>query len=94
MKATDFIKEAAIGTNPKRPAREGSRPDRGHDPEARYTPAPAKPPRSPNGFNKQGTGLGNKLAQQTRDELAKKKQPGVAEGYADQVKKVFKDKYY
>ena len=40
-----------------------------------YTPAPAKPFRNPPGFNKQGTGVGNKLAQQTRAELAKKKQP-------------------
>ena len=44
-----------------------------------YTPSPAKPFRNPKGFNKQGTGWGNKLAQQTRDELAKKKQSGVAE---------------
>ena len=34
-----------------------------------YTPAPAKPFRNPPGFNKQGTGVGNKLAQQTRAEL-------------------------
>ena len=34
-----------------------------------YTPAPVKKPRSPNGFNKQGTGWGNKLAQLTRAEL-------------------------
>ena len=55
-----------------------------------YTPSPAKPFRNPPGFNKQGTGLGNKLAQQTRDELAKKKQQGVAEGHADQQRKIFK----
>jgi hypothetical protein len=35
-----------------------------------YTPSPAKPFRNPPGFNKQGTGVGNRLAQQTRDELA------------------------
>ena len=34
-----------------------------------YTPSPAKPFRNPPGFNKQGTGVGNKLAQQTRAEL-------------------------
>lgn len=39
-----------------------------------YTPSPAKPPRSPRGFNKQGTGWGNKLAQQHRDAEEKKKQ--------------------
>ena len=39
-----------------------------------YTPSPAKPFRNPPGFNKQGTGVGNKLAQQTRAELAKKKE--------------------
>ena len=55
-----------------------------------YTPAPAKPFRNPPGFNKQGTGIGNKLAQQTRAELAKKKEQGVAEGHADQQRKVFK----
>ena len=44
------------------------------DPNAPYTPSPAKPFRNPPGFNKQGTGVGNKLAQQTRAELAKKKQ--------------------
>ena len=53
--------------------------------EEAYTPAPVKPPRSPRGFNKQGTGWGNKLAQQTRDELAKKKQ-GVAEEFKGNVK--------
>lgn len=30
------IAEAALGTNPKRPARPGSRPDRGHEPQKRY----------------------------------------------------------
>ena len=35
-----------------------------------YTPSPAKPFRNPRGFNKQGTGIGNRLAQQTRAELA------------------------
>jgi hypothetical protein len=35
-----------------------------------YTPSPAKPFRNPKGFNKQGTGIGNRLAQQTRAELA------------------------
>jgi len=55
-----------------------------------YTPSPAKPFRNPPGFNKQGTGVGNRLAQQTRAELAKKKQPGVAEGHADQQRKIFK----
>ena len=34
-----------------------------------YTPSPAKPFRNPPGFNKQGTGVGNKLAQQNRAEL-------------------------
>jgi hypothetical protein len=38
--------------------------------EEAYTPSPAKPFRSPRGFNKQGTGLGNKLAQLSRAELA------------------------
>ena len=51
------------------------------DPNAPYTPSPAKPFRNPKGFNKQGTGVGNKLAQQTRAELAKKKEQGVAEGW-------------
>jgi len=36
MRAHQFIPEAAIGTHPKRPAREGSRPARGHKPEPRY----------------------------------------------------------
>jgi hypothetical protein len=46
-----------------------------------YTPAPAKPPRTPRGFNKQGTGLGNKLAQLNRKEWEekKKKEQGVTE---------------
>ena len=35
-----------------------------------YTPSPAKPFRNPPGFNKQGTGVGNKLADLNRDELA------------------------
>jgi hypothetical protein len=39
------------------------------DPNAPYTPSPAKPFRNPPGFNKQGTGVGNKLAQQNRAEL-------------------------
>lgn len=36
MKAKEFTTEAALGTNPKRPSREGSRPDRGHEPQKRY----------------------------------------------------------
>ena len=35
-----------------------------------YTPSPAKPFRNPPGFNKQGTGVGNKLADLNRAELA------------------------
>jgi hypothetical protein len=58
-----------------------------------YTPAPAKPFRNPPGFNKQGTGVGNKLAQQTRKEWEekKKKEQGVAEGedkYAELKQKI------
>ena len=47
-----------------------------------YTPSPAKPLRNPPGFNKQGTGVGNKLAQLNRKEWEekKKKEQGVAEG--------------
>ena len=37
-----------------------------------YTPAPSKPFRNPKGFNKQGTGVGNKLAQLSRDEIRTK----------------------
>lgn len=36
MRAKEFTFEAAIGTNPKRPSRAGSRPDRGHKTEPRY----------------------------------------------------------
>lgn len=36
MRANQFIPEAAIGTHPKRPSREGSRPERGHEPQKRY----------------------------------------------------------
>lgn len=36
MRAKQFTTEAAIGTNPKRPSREGSRPERGHEPQKRY----------------------------------------------------------
>ena len=67
------------------------------DPNAPYTPSPAKPFRNPPGFNKQGTGVGNRLAQQTRAELAKKKQPGVAEGEDDDVEHLantFADLYW
>ena len=51
-------------------------------PNAPYTPSPAKPFRNPPGFNKQGTGVGNKLAQLNRKEWEekKKKEQGVAEG--------------
>ena len=47
-----------------------------------YTPSPAKPFRNPKGFNKQGTGVGNKLADLNRKEWEekKKKEQGVAEG--------------
>jgi len=43
------------------------------DPNAPYTPSPAKPFRNPPGFNKQGTGVGNKLAQLNRKEWEEKK---------------------
>ena len=36
MRAKQFIQEADLGTNPKRPARAGSRPSRGHEPQKRY----------------------------------------------------------
>lgn len=36
MKANEFLPEANIGTHPKRPSREGSRPERGHEPQKRY----------------------------------------------------------
>jgi hypothetical protein len=51
-------------------------------PNAPYTPSPAKPFRNPRGFNKQGTGVGNKLADLNRKEWEekKKKEQDVAEG--------------
>ena len=42
------------------------------DVDETYTPSPAKPFRNPPGFNKQGTGVGNKLAQLSRDEIRTK----------------------
>jgi len=36
MRAYQFLPEDSFGTNPKRPARQGSRPARGHEPQARY----------------------------------------------------------
>ena len=36
MRAREFTTEAKIGTEPKRPARTGSRPERGHTPQPRY----------------------------------------------------------
>ena len=55
-----------------------------------YTPAPVKPPRSPQGFNKQGTGLGNKLADLNRKEWEekKKKEQGVNEAARDVEKTI------
>ena len=59
-----------------------------------YTPSPAKPFRNPPGFNKQGTGVGNKLAQQTRGELANtqpsKGTPVPAKAFAQGVLKDLK----
>jgi hypothetical protein len=36
MRAKEFTFEAKIGTEPKRPSRAGSRPERGHEPQKRY----------------------------------------------------------
>jgi hypothetical protein len=36
MRAKEFTFEDKIGTTPKRPARAGSRPERGHEPQPRY----------------------------------------------------------
>jgi hypothetical protein len=36
MRAKEFTFETKIGTEPKRPARAGSRPERGHEPQKRY----------------------------------------------------------
>ena len=60
-------------------------------PNAPYTPSPAKPFRNPRGFNKQGTGVGNKLADLNRKEWEekKKKEQGVAEGRDDTKNKLF-----
>lgn len=44
MRAKQFT-EAALGTSPKRPARAGSRPDRGHEPVARYKTNEANKPK-------------------------------------------------
>ena len=44
MRAKQFL-EAALGTQPKRPAREGSRPDRGHEPVPRYKTDEANTPK-------------------------------------------------
>jgi hypothetical protein len=56
-----------------------------------YTPSPTKPFRNPPGYNKQGTGIGNKLAQQTRDELAstqpRKGTPVPAKEFAKGIEK-------
>lgn len=43
MRATDFFNEDQFGTEPKRPARTGSRPGRGHNAEPRYKSAPVVP---------------------------------------------------
>lgn len=37
------LEEAIFGTNPKRPGREGNRPDRGHESKPRYKSAPVVP---------------------------------------------------
>lgn len=37
MRAYQFIQEDSFGTNPKRPSRSGSRPERGHTTQPRYT---------------------------------------------------------
>lgn len=36
MNITEIISESNLGTSPKRPARAGSRPERGHEPQKRY----------------------------------------------------------
>jgi hypothetical protein len=36
MRANEFINEAKLGTEPKRPSRKGDRPERGHTPVTRY----------------------------------------------------------
>ena len=61
------------------------------DPNAPYTPSPAKPFRNPPGFNKQGTGIGNKLADLNRAELANiqpsKGTPVPAKAFAQGIEK-------
>jgi hypothetical protein len=41
MRAKQFLPEAPIGVNKKRPARDGSRPARGHEPQPGYKQVPA-----------------------------------------------------
>lgn len=41
MRSKEFTTEAALGTTPKRPARPGSRPERGHKTEPRYNTSEA-----------------------------------------------------
>jgi len=59
-----------------------------------YTPSPAKPFRNPKGFNKQGTGVGNKLTDLNRAELANiqpsKGTPVPAKAFAQGVLKDLK----
>ena len=40
MRAKQFLPEAPIGVNKKRPARDGSRPARGHEPQSGYKQVP------------------------------------------------------
>ena len=73
--AANLAKQARIAIAMKKAGKKPKQTD-----EA-YTPAPAKPFRNPRGFNKQGTGVGNKLADLNRKEWEekKKKEQDVAE---------------
>lgn len=66
MKITDIISESTIGTEPKRPARPGSRPDRGHETQPRYKTAEGADERSQNALWAQITAH-EKAAKKSKD---------------------------
>ena len=92
MRAHDFFNEDQFGTEPKRPARSGSRPGRGHSSEPRYKSAPVVP----GGDNPDAVHVPNKGDEpvQRGDQVVVQDPDNIATVFTGTVKRVGREHVY
>jgi hypothetical protein len=85
MKITEIISEATIGTEPKRLARAGSRPERGHEAQPRYKTDEGADERSQNALWAQITAH-EKQAKATKNDIKKQHHMKMADELRSKLK--------